>query len=101
MKGHPELIDTLNDLLSDELTAINQYILHAEMCGDWGYGKLHEVIEQRAIQEMKHAEELIERILFLEGMPDVSQLKKIMIGEDVKKQLENDHARKRSHRCIQ
>jgi len=92
MKGHPELIDTLNDLLSDELTAINQYILHAEMCGDWGYGKLHEVIEQRAIQEMKHAEELIERILFLEGMPDVSQLKKIMIGEDVKKQLENDHA---------
>ena len=92
MKGHPELLDTLNDLLSDELTAINQYILHAEMCGDWGYGKLHEVIEQRAIQEMKHAEELIERILFLEGMPDVSQLKKIMIGEDVKKQLENDHA---------
>ncbi len=92
MKGHPELLDTLNSLLSDELTAINQYILHAEMCGDWGYGKLHEVIEQRAIQEMKHAEELIERILFLEGMPDVSHLKKIMIGEDVKKQLENDHA---------
>lgn len=92
MKGHPELLSTLNDLLSDELTAINQYILHAEMCGDWGYGKLHETIEKRAIQEMKHAEELIERILFLEGMPDVSQLKKIMIGEDVKKQLENDHA---------
>ncbi len=92
MKGQPEVIDTLNALLSDELTAINQYILHAEMCGDWGYEKLHEAIEARAIQEMKHAEELIERILFLEGMPVVSELNKILIGENVLKQLENDHA---------
>ena len=92
MKGQPEVIDTLNALLADELTAINQYILHAEMCGDWGYEKLHEAIEARAIQEMKHAEELIERILFLEGMPVVSELNKILIGENVLKQLENDHA---------
>ena len=92
MKGQPEVIDALNALLADELTAINQYILHAEMCGDWGYEKLHEAIEARAIQEMKHAEELIERILFLEGMPVVSELNKILIGENVLKQLENDHA---------
>jgi bacterioferritin len=92
MKGHPEVIDTLNALLADELTAINQYVVHAEMCGDWGYDKLHEAIEKRAIQEMKHAEELIERILFLEGMPVVSELNKITIGENVLKQLENDHA---------
>jgi len=92
MKGKQEVIDRLNELLADELTAINQYILHAEMCGDWGYEKLHESIEARAIQEMKHAEMLIERILFLEGMPNVSTLNKITIGENVKKQLENDHA---------
>lgn len=91
MKGHQEVIDTLNALLADELTAINQYILHAEMCEDWGYERLHEAIEKRAIQEMKHAEELIGRILFLEGMPVVSELKNIHIGENVKKQLENDH----------
>jgi bacterioferritin len=92
MKGKQEVIDRLNELLADELTAINQYILHAEMCGDWGYEKLHESIEARAIQEMKHAEMLIERILFLEGMPNVSTLNRITIGENVKKQLENDHA---------
>jgi bacterioferritin len=91
MKGQPEVIDTLNALLADELTAINQYFLHAEMCEDWGYDKLHELIEKRAIQEMKHAESLIGRILFLEGMPIVSNLNKITIGENVLKQLENDH----------
>jgi bacterioferritin len=72
------------------LTAINQYILHGEMCDDWGYGVLHEVIEKRAIQEMKHAEKLIERILFLEGMPIVSKLNDIHIGSTVEKQLNND-----------
>ena len=92
MKGHPEIIDTLNALLSDELTAINQYIVHAEMCGDWGYEKLHGLVEKRAIQEMKHAEELIERILFLEGMPVVSELNQIRIGETVAKQFEFDVA---------
>lgn len=91
MKGQQEVIDKLNELLAEELTAINQYFLHAEMCGDWGYDKLHETLEARAIQEMKHAEKLIERILFLEGRPIVSDLNKITIGENVLEQLQNDH----------
>ncbi|MFA7406317.1 MAG: bacterioferritin [Anaerolineaceae bacterium] len=92
MKGHPEIIKTLNELLADELTAINQYILHGEMCEDWGYEKLHDVIEKRAITEMVHAEKLIGRILFLGGMPVVSKLNEIHIGEEVLQQLENDQA---------
>ncbi len=91
MKGNPKLIETLNSLLTDELTAINQYIVHAEMCEDWGYTKLHESFEKRAIVEMKHAEKLIGRILFLEGTPIVTKLNKIHIGDNVPKQLENDH----------
>lgn len=91
MKGQQEVIDKLNELLAEELTAINQYFLHAEMCEDWGYEKLHEIIEGRAIQEMKHAEMLMGRILFLEGMPVVSELNKITIGSTVLKQLQNDH----------
>lgn len=90
MKGNQEVLDNLNALLAEELTAINQYILHAEMCANWGYSKLHEKIEKRAIDEMKHAEKLIERILFLEGRPIVSKLDEIHIGADVKKELEND-----------
>lgn len=90
MRGQPEVIEKLNELLAEELTAINQYFLHAEMCGDWGYGKLHEHIEVRSKQEMKHAEMLMERILFLEGRPVVSELKNITIGDTVEKQLEND-----------
>jgi bacterioferritin len=96
MKGQQEIIDQLNELLSEELTAINQYILHGEMCGDWGYEKLHDVIEKRAIQEMKHAEKLIERILFLEGRPIVSELNKITIGDTVLKQFNNDHLAEQS-----
>jgi bacterioferritin len=91
MKGNQKLIDTLNSLLADELTAINQYMVHSEICANWGYGKLHEHFEKRAITEMKHAEKLIGRILFLEGIPIVSNLKKINIGSDVTKQLANDH----------
>ncbi|MFN2302952.1 MAG: bacterioferritin [Anaerolineales bacterium] len=91
MKGQQEIIDKLNALLADELTAINQYFLHAEMCDNWGYDRLHEMIEQRSIQEMKHAERLIGRILFLEGRPIVSDLNKISIGEDVKQQFVNDN----------
>ena len=72
MKGQEAIIKTLNELLADELTAINQYMVHSEMCEDWGYGKLHEAVEKRAITEMKHAERLIGRILFLEGRPTVS-----------------------------
>ncbi|MGD2090861.1 MAG: bacterioferritin [Candidatus Aminicenantes bacterium] len=90
MKGHEKIIATLNDLLADELTAINQYMVHSEMCEDWGYGKLHEQVEKRAIVEMKHAEKLIGRILFLEGTPVVSELKKIHIGDNVEKQYKND-----------
>ena len=92
MKGNQELIDTLNDLLSGELTAINQYMVHAEMCEDWGYTKLHDSFEHRAITEMKHAEKLIERILFLEGTPVVSRLNDIRIGAIVPEQVDLDHA---------
>ncbi|MCX7957635.1 MAG: bacterioferritin [Deltaproteobacteria bacterium] len=91
MKGNPKLIQTLNSLLADELTAINQYMVHSEMCDNWGYEKLHKHFEKRAIEEMKHAEKLIARILFLEGIPIVSELNKIYIGSDVSKQLTNDH----------
>jgi len=91
MKGDPKLLKALNSLLADELTAINQYMVHSEMCDDWGYEKLHKVIEKRAIDEMKHAEKLIGRILFLEGLPIVSELKKIFIGSDVPKMFANDH----------
>jgi len=92
MEGNPKLIETLNALLADELAAINQYIVHAEMCEDWGYGKLHESFEKRAITEMKHAEQLIGRILFLGGTPIVSKLNNIHIGNDVPKQVEYDRA---------
>ncbi len=91
MKGQAKLIKTLNALLADELSAINQYIVHAEMCEDWGYAKLSQGFKKRAIDEMKHAEKLIERILFLEGTPIVSTLNKITIGKDVPLQVKNDH----------
>lgn len=90
MKGNDKLIAVLNDLLADELTAISQYMVHSEMCDAWGYEGLHKSIEARAIVEMKHAEKLIGRILFLEGTPRVDKLKKMMIGPDVPKQFGND-----------
>lgn len=90
MKGNEKVIAALNDFLADELTAINQYMVHSEMCANWGYDKLHEAVEKRAIVEMKHAEKLIGRILFLEGQPRVSQLKKIDIGATVESQLKHD-----------
>jgi bacterioferritin len=92
MKGSPKVIDVLNFLIADELTAISQYMVHAEMCANWGYEKLAEKIEKRAIEEMKHAEKHIGRILFLEGKPIVSNLNKIQIGPDVLTILNNDHA---------
>lgn len=92
MKGNDEVIAVLNDLLADELTAINQYMVHSEMCANWGYERLHEKTEKRAIEEMKHAEKLIARILFLEGRPQVSRLNPIRIGADVREQLANDQA---------
>jgi bacterioferritin len=92
MKGEKKVIDALNGLLADELTAINQYMVHSEMCDNWEYERLHKMIEKRAIDEMKHAEKLIGRILFLEGQPIVSKLKAIHIGADVAKQLESDRS---------
>jgi bacterioferritin len=91
MKGDEKIIVTLNSLLADELTAINQYMVHAEMCESWGYDKLGEAIQKRAVEEMKHAEKLIERILFLEGIPVVSELRKMHIGADVPKMFAGDH----------
>jgi bacterioferritin len=92
MKGNAKIIATLNSLLADELTAINQYMVHSEMCDNWGYQVLHEKTEKRAIDEMKHAEKIIARIIFLEGIPKVGTLNKIMIGKDVPAQFKNDHA---------
>ncbi|MFN3740524.1 MAG: bacterioferritin [Thermodesulfovibrionales bacterium] len=91
MKGNEKLIETLNSLLADELTAISQYMVHSEMCANWGYEKLHKHFEQRAITEMKHAEKLIGRIIFLEGIPIVSKLKEMHIGSEIPKMLSNDH----------
>lgn len=90
MKGHQQMIDKLNEILASELSAINQYMVHSEMCEDWGFGSLHEDVEGRAIMEMKHAEQLIGRILFLEGDPIVSDLDEILIGQKVESQIEND-----------
>ena len=90
MKGNKKLLEQLNARLAEELTAINQYMVHSEMCDDWGYVKLHKQIEKRAIDEMKHAEKLIGRILYLEGIPIVSDLNKIHIGAEVPKMHEND-----------
>jgi bacterioferritin len=90
MKGHEKVIAMLNFQLADELTAISQYMVHAGMCANWGYEKLHNANEKRAIEEMKHAESLIDRILYLEGIPVVSNLNKINIGAKVEVQIAND-----------
>ena len=90
MKGNDKILKRLNVLLADELTAVGQYIVHSEMCANWGYNDLQEAIKKRAIQEMHHAEKLIERILFLEGIPDVNGMGKVMIGADVEQQFKND-----------
>ena len=91
MKGNAELVTVLNALLASELGAVNQYMVHSEMSANWGYKKLHEHFEKRAIDEMKHAETLIGRILFLEGIPIVSKMDDIHIGSDAAKQLASDH----------
>ncbi len=91
MKGDPKVIEVLNQLLADELTAINQYMVHSEMCANWGYDRLHHVIEKRAIDEMHHAEWHIARIIFLEGIPVVSKLNPITIGKMVPEMIRNDN----------
>jgi bacterioferritin len=90
MKGNERVIEQLNQRLAEELTAINQYMVHSEMCDNWGYERLHKMIEKRAIDEMKHAEKLIARILFLDGRPIVSNLNKVHIGAEVPKMHDND-----------
>jgi bacterioferritin len=90
MKGNAKIIQQLNARLADELTAVNQYMVHAEMNDNWGYERLHGAIQKRAIDEMKHAEKLIARIIFLEGQPIVGTLNKIQIGPDVTSQHKND-----------
>lgn len=92
MKGDAKIIDILNEVLTAELTAINQYFVHAEMCENWGFERLHGIIRKHSIGEMKHAEELIERVLFLEGIPNVQRLGKIAIGENVQEIFKADYA---------
>jgi bacterioferritin len=92
MKGNPKVLKLLNELLKAELTAINQYFVHAKMCENWGYERLHEKIYHESIDEMKHASRLMERILFLEATPNMTDYFKITVGGDVKQQFENDLA---------
>src|ERR1051326_6389394 len=90
MKGKPKVIALLNEALKEELTAINQYFLHAEMCENWHYSKLGDFIKKQSIDEMKHAETLIERILFLDATPTMNEAMNLAIGKNVKEQLESD-----------
>src|SRR5688572_275771 len=90
MKGNPKVIEALNAALTIELTAINQYFCQAKMCKNWGYQKLGAKHYEESMGEMKHAEKLIERILFLEGVPEIARYDVIRVGTDVKEQFEND-----------
>ena len=92
MKGNAKLIDMLNQVLTGELTGINQYFVHAKMCENWGYRRLAERVRKESIDEMKHADELIERILYLEGVPNLQRLGKVRVGETVPEQFKLDHA---------
>ncbi len=90
MKGSQKVIDLLNDVLTNELTAVNQYFLHARMCENWGYDRLWRTVRAESIDEMKHADEVIERILYLEGLPNVQRLGTIKVGQTVDEQMRVD-----------
>ena len=90
MQGNPKVIEVLNEALKEELMAINQYFLHAEMCENWHYDRLGSFIKKQSIDEMKHAEALIERLLFLDATPSLTEPMQINIGKNVKQQLESD-----------
>jgi bacterioferritin len=90
MQGNPKVIALLNEALKEELTAINQYFLHAEMCENWHYSKLGDYIKKQSIDEMKHAEVIIERILFLDGTPNLTETLTLSVGKNVREQLESD-----------
>jgi len=92
MKGNDRLLTVLNELLAEELTAISQYMVHSEMCANWGYNKLHAAMEKQAMDEMHHAEWLIGRIIFLEGQPVVSKLMPMQIGGTIVEMITNDQA---------
>ena len=90
MRGNPQVIEILNDVLTAELTAINQYFIHAKMCENWGYVRLGEYVRHESIDEMKHADQLIDRILFLEGLPNMQRLNPVRVGETVPEQFDLD-----------
>jgi bacterioferritin len=90
MRAEPEIIEMLNQVLTNELTAINQYFLHAKMCDNWGYKRLGEKVREESIDEMKHAESLVERVLFLDGVPNLQRLGTLRIGETVLEQFQSD-----------
>lgn len=92
MHGDPEIISLLNEVLTAELTAVNQYFVHAKMCSNWGYNKIADFVRHESIDEMKHAERLIERILYFDGVPNLQRLSTLRVGETVPEQFRNDLA---------
>jgi bacterioferritin len=96
MKGNEQVLELLNLLLTNELTSVNQYFIHAKMCENWGFERLAAVLREESIDEMKHADEIISRILFLQGIPNLQRYNKLHVGETVKEQLESDLQLERS-----